>query len=165
MQYDFLDKLEEQTYEILKRKDRVLISVVGKGGAGKSYFGKYIRNHGFGKYKNNVISVIDDNVIWIDLFFFFRRKLKIISSTSEGLQPFFKKMSSKKKIVFFINATPWQRISEADILLKLSTDENTREKRLLKRYGHNPANIKKALNCDEIEDYKIKYTYMLRSKT
>jgi polynucleotide 5'-kinase involved in rRNA processing len=43
MKYDFLEKLEEHTDEILKRKDRVLISVVGKGGAGKSYFGKYIR--------------------------------------------------------------------------------------------------------------------------
>jgi dephospho-CoA kinase len=165
MKYDFLEKLEEHTDEILKRKDRVLISVVGKGGAGKSYFGKYIRNYGFGKYKNNVISVIDDNVIWIDLFFLFRKKLKIISNTSEGLQPFFRKIISKKKIVFFINATPWQRISEADILLELSTSEETRRKRLIKRYGSDSQNLEKAILSEGTEDCKIKYTYMLSSAT
>jgi len=43
MKYEFLEKLEQQTGEVLKINDRILISVVGSGGTGKSFFGKYIR--------------------------------------------------------------------------------------------------------------------------
>ncbi|MEE8329089.1 MAG: hypothetical protein V3R54_04085 [Thermodesulfovibrionia bacterium] len=40
--YDFLEKLEKQIEKILKTKDRVLITVAGSGGTGKSFFGKYV---------------------------------------------------------------------------------------------------------------------------
>ena len=57
---EVLGKLETQIEEILKTKDKVLISVVGKSGTGKSYFGKYIRNNEVGRFSEMVISVIDN---------------------------------------------------------------------------------------------------------
>ena len=57
---DVLGKLETQIEKILKIKDKVLISVVGKSATWKSYFGKYIRNNGVGRFIEMVISVIDN---------------------------------------------------------------------------------------------------------
>ncbi len=160
--YDFLEKLERLIEEILKTKDRVLISVVGRGGTGKSYFGKYVRKNGIGQFNKKVITVIDDRVMWLEFLCFFRRRMKIPCIGIDELQPFFKKISKKKIIIFYINAAPWKRISEADILLRLSTDEETRKRRLQQRVGNNPEKLKRFLN-DEIED-NIKYSYLLEAK-
>jgi len=63
-----------------------------------------------------------------------------------------------------MNATPWERITEADILLKLSTDEKTRRQRLHQRYGsNNPETLKRILNADEISEYHITYSYFLEA--
>ncbi|MEE8329742.1 MAG: hypothetical protein V3R54_07425 [Thermodesulfovibrionia bacterium] len=161
--YGFLDKLEKQIDEILKTKDRVLISVVGKGGTGKSFFGKYIKNYGCCKFSKRNIAVIDDGVLWVDFLFFFRRTIKIKNAVFDELQPFLKKLSKRKKIIFYINATPWERISRADILLMLSTDENTRKKRLQQRYN-SIETINKFLTAENITDYKIKYTYLVKGE-
>ncbi len=164
MQYKFLEKLEKQVGEILKTKDRVLISVVGSGGTGKSYFGKYIRKNGVGKFNKKIISVIDDGVMWLEFLCFFRRRVKIPFNGVDELQPFLKKLPKRCKVIFYINATPWMRISKADILLKLTTDEDIRRKRLQQRYANNLKTLKIALNSNEINDYKIKHSYLLKAK-
>ncbi|MEW6066679.1 MAG: hypothetical protein AB1610_00040 [Nitrospirota bacterium] len=161
---DLIGKLESKIEEILKNQDRVLISVVGKRGTGKSYFGKYIRKKGVGKFSNRMISVIDDGLIWLEFLHFFRRRVKIRCSGVDELKPFLDKLTPRKKIIFYLNATPWPRISRADILLKFVTDEDTRIKRLQKRYKDKPLTLDKAVNIEDIEDYKIKYTYFLEAK-
>jgi hypothetical protein len=164
MQYDFLEELENMIEEVLKNKDRVLISVVGRGGTGKSYFGKYVRSRGLGTFSRRVIAVIDDRLMKLDFLFYFQRRIKIPRKGLDELQPFIKKMPKRKKIIFFINATPWERITEADILLKLSTDEETRRQRLHQRYGSNsPETLKRILNADEISEYHITYSYFLEA--
>ncbi len=161
--YEFLGKLEHQIDKILETKNRVLISVVGKGGTGKSFFGKYLRNHGCGKFNKRNISVIDDSVMWVDFLYVFRKAVRIKNNIFDELHPFLKKLPKRKKIIFYMNATPWERISEADILLILSTDENKRRERLQRRYK-NPEDVNGLLNADNITDYKIKYSCLLKEK-
>jgi len=164
MQYDFLDELEKKIEDILKNSDRVLIAVVGKGGTGKSYFGKHIRKRGLGKFSKRVIAVIDDGLMKLEFLFFFQRRVKIPRTGVDELRPFIKKMPKRIKIIFFINATPWERITEADILLKLSTDENTRRQRLQQRYGNNNyETLKRILRNGEISEYNIKYSCLLEA--
>jgi hypothetical protein len=70
-----------------------------------------------------------------------------------------------RKILFYINVNPWTRISEADILLRLSTDEDVRIKRLKQRYSdNNKETLELTLRNREIKDYKIKYSYLLDMK-
>lgn len=164
MKYEFLEELERQIEEILKRKERVLISVVGRGGTGKSYFGKYLRNNGIGKFNKRSIAVIDDGVVWFDFLFFFRRKVEMSSNEVDELRPILEKLPGSKKVIFYINATPWERISKADILLKLTTDEEVRKRRLYQRYNINSQTLKKALNSKDVDDYNIGYTYFLETK-
>ncbi len=158
---DLIRKLEEKIDEAFKNRERILISVVGKRGTGKSHFGKFIRKNGIGKYGKKMISVIDDGLTWLDFFFFFRKRLKIPCSGVDELKPFLDKISPNKKIIFYINATPWTRVSEVDILLKLTTNEATRIERLKNRYKNKPQTLNRAINTKEIEDYKIRYTYFL----
>ncbi len=163
--YDFLDKLEDCIDEVLKEKDRVLISVVGKGGTGKSYFGRYLRHNGVGKYGRHAIAVIDDRLMKLDFLLFFQRRIRIPRNGIDELRPFLAKMPARKNVIFFINATPWQRITEADVLLKLWTDEETRKQRLLQRYSHsNNETFERILNSDEILEYKIKYSHLLTGR-
>ncbi len=159
-----IEKLEVYADEILKNKERVLIAVAGAAGAGKSHFGKYIRKNGLGKFDKKCVAVIDDSVMWHNSLCFFHRRIKIPWHGVDELKPFFKKMPGYKKIVFYMQANPSLRISEADILLKLSADENVRRFRLMKRYNDKPHKLDKFLNMKEIDDYKIKYLYMLEIK-
>jgi broad-specificity NMP kinase len=161
--FHFIGQLEKKIEQILNTKNKVLISVVGEGGIGKSFFGKYLRNHGCGKFNKRDIAVIDDGVMWIEFLYFFRRTMKSKNNEFDELKPFLKKLPKRKKIIFYINATPWERISKADILLILSTDENTREKRLKKRYKDQET-IDKFINADTVTDYRIKYTFLLHGR-
>lgn len=87
----FLKKLEALIKDVLITRERVLISVVGIGGTGKSFFGKYIRNNRLGQFNKRVIAVIDDKTIWLEVLYFFRRPVKIPFNGVDELQPFFKK--------------------------------------------------------------------------
>ena len=159
---DMIEKLQRHSEEILKSQERVLISVVGKGGTGKSHFGKYLRNNGFGKFKQSSITIIDDKKMWIDFLYFFRRSVRISYSGVDELRPILEKLPVRKKIIFYINATPLKRITRTDILLKLYTDEETRFKRLQGRYANNPGMFRLALESDNIID-GIKYRYMVEA--
>ncbi len=156
--------MEKQIEEILKIKERVLVSVVGKAGTGKSQFGKFIRKNGFGQYNKRIIAVIDDNLMKIEFLYLFQRRVKIPCKGIDELQPFFKKLQKRKKIVFFINNSPGKRIRQADILLKLSTGEDIRKKRLQQRNGKNPAKLQRFLNNGDVNTPDIKYSYILEGQ-
>jgi len=162
--YPFLSNLEEKISEILKSKDKVIISVVGPRGTGKSYFGKYLRSNGCGRFNRKMVAVIDDSVMWTDFLFFFRRKLRVPDKGIDEFNKLLHELPKKKKIIFYINNTPWTRLSEADILLKLYTDEYIRTERLRQRYGHQTEKIEKGLNSRHFADYKIKYSFLMEEK-
>ncbi len=164
MKYDFLEELEKQIVEVLNSKDRVLISIVGSGGTGKSYFGKYIRNNGVGRFDKRAVLVIDDRIMSVDFLFFFRRKIKLYYNGVDELQPVLERLPKRKTVIFYINATPERRLTKVDILLKLSTDEETRRRRLRQRDGDNPEKLKRFINRDDVRDDKIKYSYLIEAR-
>ena len=162
--YTFLDTLAEYVEKVLKTKNRALISVVGKNGTGKSCFGRYIRKHGIGRFNKRAVTVIDDRVMVQDFLYFFKKRLKIPRNGFESIEPLLSNLPERIKIVFYINNTPAEKIKQADILLKLTTDEQTRRQRLQKRYSNEPEKLKKYLDRAEIEDYGIQFSYLLESE-
>ncbi len=158
-----LEKIEELIVEILKKKDRVLIAVVGKNGTGKSYFGRYVRKNGVGRFHSKTIAVIDDRVMKLEFLYFFRKSVKIPRNGVDELKPYLEALPSGKKIVFYINETPADKITQTDILLQLTTDETTRKQRLRKRYGGDPEKLERYLQKGETGDYGIQYTYFLEA--
>lgn len=132
--YHFLDELNDLCERILMRQDLVLVSVTGKSGAGKSTFGKCVRKNGFGVFKKSQISVIDDSVMSLDLFYIFNKRVRIKSKEIDDLEPFMSLLPKRKKIIFYVNATPQRRITKTDILLNLYLkDEDERIARLKQR--------------------------------
>ena len=154
--YLFLDELEQQIDELLNVKEQVIIAVTGKPGCGKSTFGKFIRKQGFGKHSALKIAVIDDDVMTKDyLFGFIRRKVKVVSSTLDNLQPFLNMLPKRKRIVFYINTFPYKRLASCDILLELECKESLRRKRLKQRVS-DPEDLAQLL--DAIPDIgKLQY--------
>ena len=132
---DFIDKLNKLAKEKLKTKDRIIITIMGKAGTGKSTLGKYFRKKGFGDFSRFAISVIDDGVMSLDLFYLFNKRVKFKTNKKDELEPFLKLLPSRKKVIFYVNQTPELRLSKTDILLYLTIDEETREKRLINRDG------------------------------
>ncbi len=165
MRYQFLGELEEKIEDILSYKDKVLISVIGEGGTGKSFFGKYIRKHGIGRFHRRSIAVIDDRLMKLDFLFLFQRIIRVPPHGIDELQPFIKKMPGRKKIIFYINATPEQRITRTDIILKLWTDEDTRKIRLQKRYGHDKTEIiQKMMKSQNVGSHDLNHVHYLEAK-
>jgi len=164
VRYSFLEKLEKQVLEALKARHRVLISVVGKRGTGKSFFGRQIRKNGFGQFGRRTIAVIDDRVMTMEFLYFFKRRLKIPRNGVDELQPYLKKLPKRIKIVFYINNSPSDKISKADILLKLAIDEDTRLKRLVERYGVNSDKLNNYLQAPESEEYSIEHDYIIEAR-
>ncbi len=162
--YNFMDVLEKYVEDILKTKNRVLISVVGKNGTGKSHFGRYVRKNGLGHFNKKNVSIIDDRIIVKEFLYFFKKRVKIPHNSVDGIQPFLSDLPDRKKVILYINNSPGEKIKEADILLKLTTDEQTRRGRLKKRYGHDPEKLKRYLDKGDTEDYGIKYRYLLEAK-
>lgn len=132
---DFIDKLNKLAKEKLKTQDKIIITIMGKAGTGKSTLGKYFRKKGFGNFSRFAISVIDDGVMSLDLFYLFNKRVKFKSDKKDELKPFLKLLPKRKKIIFYINQKPELRLSKTDILLYLSIDEKTREARLINRDG------------------------------
>lgn len=163
--HNLIEALEKHVSEVLRSKERVLISVTGKNGSGKSYFGRYIRKKGLGSYRRSHIAIIDENTLITDFLFFFKRKIKIIKSGVDELRPFFERLPKRKKIIFYINATPEKRITKADIALKFSTAEETRRQRLERRYGKDSESFKKYFFRNGTKDISIVYTYLLEAVT
>jgi hypothetical protein len=155
-----LDELQEKSKCVLKDKKRAIIVITGLCGSGKSTLGKQIRRKGFGNFKPYQIAVIDDDVMSLNLFFA-RPKLRIKNSQKDELRPFFKFLPPYVKLVFYVSANPFNRLSRADIVCILNIDEAEREKRLLKR---NSENIQKALNLisqNDLDLGNLKYDYKI----
>lgn len=146
-------KLNELTKKILENQDTTLICITGKAGTGKSTLGKYFRKKGYGDFSKYQISVIDDGVMSLDLFYILNKRIKNRSKEKDELEPFLKHLPKRKKIIFYINQTPELRISKTDILIKVNIDEKTRETRLMKRDGKFKHQNTKKIALD--------YTYLL----
>lgn len=67
-QMELLNNLNEFCLKELKDKSRIIVSISGLCGSGKSTLGKCIRKQGFGDFKPYRIAVIDDNVMSLNLF-------------------------------------------------------------------------------------------------
>lgn len=155
-----LEALNSACKEILKEKKRVLIALTGLRGSGKSTLGKEIRRKGFGYFKPHQIAVIDDDVMSINLFFI-RPRVKIKSAKQDDLRPFFKFLPPYVKLVFYVSATPFARISKADILCILNIDEKEREKRLKKRNQDNEEKLLNFIKQKELDLGDLEYDHKI----
>jgi hypothetical protein len=129
-----INELDGLVTKCLETEPFVLVSIVGNKGIGKSTFGRYIRLNGFGSYKPRDIAVIDDGCMSVDVAFFFRWKYTNPCHGVDELQPFYK-YCKKRRVRFYIDSQPENRITRASILLCLYVDEKTRLQRLIKRKG------------------------------
>lgn len=134
-----LDELSRLAAGCLKKQPFVLICITGNKGIGKSLLGKSFRRHGIGCFRPRQIAVIDDDNMAVDFLFFFRRWNAIPCRGIDELEPFYS-YCSRKPIRVYIKSNPESRISKADIVLQLSVDEETRKRRLMKRYGAQKGN-------------------------
>ena len=129
-----ISELDRLVAKCLEEESFVLVCAVGNKGVGKSTFGRYVRLNGFGSFKPKDIAVIDDGCMSVEVAFFFRRKYVNPCKGVDELSPFYK-FCRNKKVLFYIDSRPENRITKASILLRLSTDEDTRLRRLTKRKG------------------------------
>ncbi len=161
-EYQFLDELNSLCKRIILNQDLVLVCVTGKSGAGKSTFGKYVRKNGFGEFRKSQISVIDDSVMSLDLFYVFNKRVRIKSKEMDNLEPFIKLLPRRKKVVFYVNATPHRRVAKTDILLDLYLkDEDERIARLKQR----DSDIAKAHTIDSKEvKEQLSYDFYLNKE-
>ena len=158
-----LKALNKACKEVLKEKKRVLITLTGLHGSGKSTLGKELRRKGFGDFKPYQIAVIDDGVMSINLFFI-RPRVKIKSDQRDELRPFFKFIMPFVKVVIYASANPLSRISKCDILCILNINEEDRIARIYKR---NPVedqnNTQRHIDKKELDlvglEYKIKLEF------
>ena len=155
-----LSKLQEKCEYILKNKKRVIIVITGLCGSGKSTLGKEIRRKGFGYFKPHQIAVIDDDVMSINLFLM-RPRVKIKSDQKDELRPFLKFLPPYVKLVFYVSATPFARISKADILCIINIDEKEREKRLKKRNQDDEEKLLNFISQKELDLGDLEYNHKI----
>lgn len=155
-----LSELQEKCEYILKNKKRVIIVITGLCGSGKSTLGKEIRRKGFGSFKTSQIAVIDDDVMSINLFFM-RPRAKIKSEQKDELRPFFKFLPPYVKLVFYVSATPFARISKTDILCILNIDEKERGKRLKKRNQDDEEKLLNFISQKELDLGDLEYDHKI----
>jgi len=131
VKYHFLDQLNDICENLLKTKKKLIICITGKSGTGKSTLGKHIRKNGFATFSKYSISVIDDSVMSLDLFYIFNKRVKIKTIAEDELIPFIKLLPKRKKLIFCIASKPSKKIKFADVLIHLELkDEEERLKRL-----------------------------------
>jgi len=155
-----LSELQEKCEYILKNKKRAIIVITGLCGSGKSTLGKKIRRKGFGSFKQHQIAVIDDDVMSINLFLM-RPRVKIKSDQKDELRPFLKFLPPYVKLIFYVSATPFVRISKADILCILNIDEKEREKRLKKRNQDDEEKLLNFINQKELDIGDLEYDHKI----
>ncbi len=157
--YTFLDKLNDICTDLLQNKDRLVICIAGKSGTGKSTLGKHIRKNGFGDFSKYSISVIDDSVMSLDLFYVLNKRVKLKTTREENLMPFIKLLPKRKKLIFCVTTKPSNKVTFTDVLIHLEPkDERERLDRLLTR--------DKKITSDHFEDSQqsinnLKYTHLI----
>ena len=133
-EYVFLNELNSICKDLLQKKNHLLVCITGKSGVGKSTLGKYIRKNGFGDFSKYKISVIDDGLMSLDLFYILNKRVKINTTAKEELLPFIKLLPKRKKLIFCITTDPSDKISFADVLIHVKLkDEKERLNRLVQR--------------------------------
>ena len=155
-----LSKLQEKCEYVLKNKKRATVVITGLCGSGKSTLGKELRRKGFGNFKPYQIAVIDDGVMSINLFFV-RPRVKIMNDQKDELRPFFKFLPPYIKLVFYVSATPFARLSKADILCILNIDEKEREKRLRKRNQDDEEKLLNFISQKELDLGDLEYDHRI----
>ena len=155
-----LSELQEKCERVLKNKKRVIVVITGLCGSGKSTLGKELRRKGFGSFKPYQIAVIDDDVMSINLFCI-RPRVKIKSDQKDELRPFFKFLPPYVKLVFYVSANPFARISKTDILSILNIDEKEREKRLNKRNQDDEEKLLNFINQKELYLGNLEYDHKI----
>ena len=155
-----LSELQEKCERVLKNKKRVIVVITGLCGSGKSTLGKELRRKGFGSFKPYQIAVIDDDVMSINLFCI-RPRVKIKSDQKDELRPFFKFLPPYVKLVFYVSANPFARISKTDILSILNIDEKEREKRLNKRNQDDEEKLLNFISQKEIDLGNLEYDHKI----
>ncbi len=154
-------KLSNIIDDYIQKQDRVFITITGKSGAGKSTLGKYIRKNGISDIKPSQIAVIDDSVMTIDYFGgLIRRKYKNKIDKKDNLKPFLKKIGDKKRLIFYINVTPSNRITQTDIMVWLDIDKQSQKERLTKRITEK-TKVEKAMGIEPNID-NISYKEFIR---
>ncbi len=160
-EYAFLNQLNDICINLLKEKDKLIICISGKSGTGKSTLGKYIRKNGFGEFSKYSISVIDDSVMSLDLFYILNKRIKIKTTREDELMPFIKLLPKRKKLIFCIVSKPSKKVTFTDILIHLELkDENERLRRLLAR-DKNLRNF--SSHTKDSKEYidDLKYTHLM----
>jgi hypothetical protein len=132
--YPFLEELAQRVEACLSEQATVLVCVMGKSGVGKSTLGRFLRTRGFGRFKPRDLGIIESDFWKTNVGGFFRRKIHRPSAGVDELEPF-RQYYRGKKVVFFIHRRPEMRVTRADIVLRLTTSEQTRLARLRKRNG------------------------------
>jgi hypothetical protein len=138
-EYTFLDQLSNICIDLLKHK--------------------YIRKNGFGNFSKYSISVIDDSVMSIDLFYIFNKRVKIKTTREDELMPFIKLLPKRKKLIFCVTAQPSNKVTFTDVLILLEAkDEATRIDRLILRDGKFPSR-----HFDDSEQliHDLKYAHLI----
>ena len=160
-----LKALNSACKEVLKEKKRVLITLTGLHGSGKSTLGKELRRKGFGDFKPYQIAVIDDGVMSVNLFFI-RPRVKIKCDQRDELRPFFKFIMPFVKVVIYASANPLSRISKCDILCILSMNEEDRIAGIYKRNSsEDPDNTQKHIDKKELDLTGLEYKFKLEFKS
>ncbi|HUU39473.1 MAG TPA: hypothetical protein VMW42_00885 [Desulfatiglandales bacterium] len=155
-----INELDRLVTKCLEKEPFVLVCTVGNKGIGKSTFGRYIRLNGFGSYKPNDIAVIDDGCMSVEVAFFFRKKYVNPCNGVDELRPFYK-YCKNKRVRFYIDSRPENRITKASILLRLYTDEERRLKRLIKRKGKEAGTELFLKSKNYPDKFNISYQYEL----
>jgi ABC-type cobalamin/Fe3+-siderophores transport system ATPase subunit len=144
----------------LETKPYVVICIKGNKGVGKTTLAKYMRKYGFGPFRAKDVAVIDDDCMSVDVLGIFRRKYYNPCNGVDELEPFFK-YCKNKRIRCYVKANPESRITFADILIEVETDERKRRHRLLQRYD--PQRAKQVIEQSKHYTHqpKIAYQYEL----
>lgn len=159
---EFYQQLNTFCREILQKAPppdgKIKIAICGACGCGKSTLGKKIRKQGFGDFKPYQIAVIDDCVMSLNLFII-RPKIKAPPPAEvDNLKPFLRFLPRYVKLVFCIGSSI-RRIEFADILVRITCEEQARLERLNKR-EKDSKRIQSLMNAKPTMEH-LTYTYEL----
>lgn len=142
----------------LEKKSYVILCIKGNKGVGKTTLAKYMRKYGFGPFRAKDVAVIDDDCMSVDVLGIFRRKYYNPCNGVDELEPFFK-YCKNKRIRCYVKADPETRITYADILIEVATNEQKRQQRLYQRYDRERAQQVIAQSRHYTHQPKIAFQY------
>jgi len=128
------DRLLTEIEKLLGEKNRVVVAVEGLPGAGKTHWMKHIVRFGYGPFSRREIAVIDDNTLYETRLWSLRwTKLQIDKPSWQAIAD-----GLAARVIFFSNWVPSRFINAADILVRVKAADETRRRRLRRRYRSEP---------------------------